>query len=101
MRRGRIAGHSEVGRPWQTGWEMPRTPYGHRDLLSRLSAVRSHRLPTRFFRCGEIQGLAVQRRHQLKASRTHSTLHKQRTEWWRRADSNCGPTDYETVALTS
>ena len=21
--------------------------------------------------------------------------------WWRRADSNCGPTDYETVALTS
>ena len=21
--------------------------------------------------------------------------------WWRRADSNRGPTDYETVALTS
>jgi hypothetical protein len=21
--------------------------------------------------------------------------------WWRRADSNCGPTDYETVALAS
>src|ERR1039457_52233 len=24
-----------------------------------------------------------------------------REDWWRRADSNRGPTDYETVALTS
>ena len=24
-----------------------------------------------------------------------------RRTWWRRADSNCGPTDYETVALAS
>ena len=22
-------------------------------------------------------------------------------EWWRRADSNCGPRDYETLALTN
>jgi hypothetical protein len=40
-------------------------------------------------------------RDDLGPGAAETRIHLIRRMWWRRADSNCGPTDYETVALAS
>ena len=62
---------------------------------SRMESIRGH---LRRYRELSSQGKVGGSRQGTRSDRSRGPSV---ANWWRRADSNCGPTDYETVALTS